>query len=432
MATPFAACLRADERLECAERVDPAGHAMHVAAAVAWGFAQSVSNAAEGITWGVLLVVSVLRIPKVWRCFAPVVRDPLWLSLLGWSLWMCASMAWSAAPPSGLKPWFPDRWVLTPLLLWPAMGRPWVVLGAIGAGALVQVASALCMSWTGVGLSSHEKMESISGFGQLQWQLHCAAVIAASGIRCLPLAGRAFAAIGFAASMLAVVFAGRRLTFLSSLTGSLIAWTRPSARRRGVLLVLSGAALLVMLALATPIGTRVLAVGRVAARSADREQPYVALSHLSGGRLPLAHAAVAIGLRSPIAGNGKGSFQAMLPGWAEAQQSEHPERAEALESLRTGILNDAHNALLSAFSEGGAIATALLGTALLGLGVRLWRQSAASPTAGAALAVYSSILLGMLCYPITAKAPGAIIAVCLAVSWSMASVRPRPRASGTT
>jgi hypothetical protein len=175
----------------------------------------------------------------------------------------------------------------------------------------------------------------------------------------------------------------------------------------------------------------VLAVGRVAARSADREQTYVALSQLSGNRLPLAHAAVAIGLRSPIAGNGKGSFQAMLPGWAEAQQSEHPERAKALGALRKGILNDAHNALLSAFSEGGAIATALLGTALLGLGVRLWRQSAASLTAGAALAVYSSILLGMLCYPITAKAPGAIIAICLALSWSMAPVRPRPRASGT-
>lgn len=431
MASGFEACLRPNERLECAERIDPAGHAMHVAAAAAWGFAQSVSNAAEGITWGVLLFVSVIRLPKVWRCFAPVVRDPLWMALLGGSLWACASMAWSVSPPPGIKPWIPDRWVLTPLLLWPAMGRPWVVLGAIGAGALVQVGSALWMSWNGVGLASHMKMASISGFGQLQWQLHCAAVIAASGLRCLPVAGRPVAALGFAASMLAVAHAGRRLTFLSSLTGSLIAWTRPRASRRAAILVLSGAALLVALAFTTPIGSRVMAVGRVAARSADGELRYVALSQVSGNRLPLAHAALAIGLRSPIAGNGKGSFQAMLPGWAEAQQAEHPERAKALAALRKGVLNDAHNALLSAFSEGGAIGTVLLGTALLGLGVRLWRQSAASLAAGAALAVYSSILLGMLCYPITAKAPGAIIATCLAVSWSIAPRRPRPGASGT-
>jgi len=425
MATPFAACLRADERLECAERVDPAGHAMHVAAAVAWGFAQSVSNAAEGITWGVLLVVSVLRIPKVWRCFAPVVRDPLWLSLLGWSLWMCASMAWSAAPPSGLKPWFPDRWVLTPLLLWPAMGRPWVVLGAIGAGALVQVASALVLSPGG-----GDPVRALSGFGQLQWHLHCAVALCAAGARAAPGWSGILPSAGLAAALWAVALAERRLTALSSVAAMALAFLRPSSgawRRRSVVV-----AALIIAAASTVVAQGIARrLGADAATGEPSESRYVRINDLIGNRLSLAHAAIELGGHRPVMGNGAGSFRALAQQWAISEGREHPERRGSLGPLRSGRLNDAHNALLNAFAEGGIPATALLGTALLGLGVRLWRQSAASPTAGAALAVYSSILLGMLCYPITAKAPGAIIAVCLAVSWSMAPVRLRPRASGT-
>lgn len=425
MATPFAACLRADERLESAERVDPAGHAMHVAAAAAWGFAQSVSNAAEGITWGVLLVVSVLRIPKVWRCFAPVVRDPLWLSLLGWSLWMCASMAWSAAPPSGLKPWFPDRWVLTPLLLWPAMGRPWVVLGAIGAGALVQVASVFVLS-----PGRDDSVRAFSGFGQLQWQLHCAVALCAAGVRAAPGWSGILPSAGLAAALWAVALAERRLTALSSVVAMALAFLRPlpgAWRRRSVVV-----AALIIAAASTVVAQGVARrLGADAATGEPSESRYVRINQLTGNRLSLAHAAIELGARRPMVGNGAGSFRKLAQQWALSEGRDHPERGGSLGPLRSGRLNDAHNALLNAFAEGGVPAVALLGTALLGLGVRLWRQSAASLAAGAALAVYSSILLGMLCYPITAKAPGAIIATCLAVSWSIAPRRPRPRASGT-
>jgi hypothetical protein len=52
------------------------------------------------------------------------------------------------------------------------------------------------------------------------------------------------------------------------------------------------------------------------------------------------------------------------------------------------------------------------------LGWRLWRQSAGSLEAAAALGLYMAILVGAFLQPITIKAPGAIIAVALAVSWS--------------
>jgi len=80
----------------------------------------------------------------------------------------------------------PERWVFTPLLVWPTLSRPWVLLAAMGAGACVQVASVLVMSWSkGVWLRN-EGAVGFSGFGQLQWQLHCAVTICAAGVRWLP------------------------------------------------------------------------------------------------------------------------------------------------------------------------------------------------------------------------------------------------------
>lgn len=423
MAPSFEACLCADERLECAERIDPTGHAMHVAATVAWGFAQSVSNAAEGITWGVLLAVSVLRIPKIWRCLVPVVRDPLWLALLAWWLWMCASVAWSVSPPSGIKAWFPDRYVLTPMLLWPVMRRPWLVLGAVGAGALVQVASALVLSPGG-----GNPVRAISGFGQLQWHLHCAVALSAAGLRALSGWLRILPSAGLAAALWAVTLAERRLTSVSAVLAMAIAFFRPLPQAwrirslvAGVLVVVAASALV-----ARGVARR---LGDDVSTSAAVSDPYVRINDLSGNRLSLAHAAIEIGSRRPVVGNGAGSFRTLAQQWALSEGRDHPERRDSLGPLRSGRLNDAHNALLNAFAEGGFPAVALLGSSLLGLGIRLWRQSASSLTAGAALAVYSSILLGMLCYPITSKAPGAIIAICLAVSWSVASRRLGPRAS---
>lgn len=414
MASPFDACLRARERLDCAERIDAPGHAMQLAAAVAWGFSQSVSNAAESITWGILVAVSVLRVPRIWRCWEPVVRDPVWLALLGWSAWMCVSTSWSPSPPPGVRPWLIERWVVTPLLIWPAMGRPWLVLGAIGAGACVQVASALAL--TG---SSGGPMQAISGFGQLQWQLHCAVALGAVGVRHAVGWWRIGPSIAMVAALATISRAERRLMAVAAVAAMTVAFLRPSPRARpGMVRVVAAASALAVLAwLAAGIHHRVKAdAGRVD-QLARREGDYSRWNALSGNRLVLAHAAFECGLRHPLIGNGRGSFRSVGREWAIAERVRHPERSSALGPLRSGRPNDAHNAVLNAFCEGGIPAAVMLGGAVVALGVRLWRQSSRSGLAAAALSLFLAVLLGMSCYPITAKAPGAIIAVCLAVSW---------------
>ncbi|MFM8818118.1 MAG: hypothetical protein ACKOHI_09680, partial [Phycisphaerales bacterium] len=49
--------------LDAAERADPRGHAIHVVLAMLWAFLQSITNAGEGIAWGMLLSIAVLRVP---------------------------------------------------------------------------------------------------------------------------------------------------------------------------------------------------------------------------------------------------------------------------------------------------------------------------------------------------------------------------------
>lgn len=397
---------------------------MHVAAAVGWGIAQSISNAAEGITWGILLAVCVLRIPKTWRVWMPAVRDSLWLTLLAWSLWMALSTAWSPVPAPGLRPWVPDRWILTPLMLWPVMARPWIVLAAVGIGASVQVAAAIVMSLNAVSIDDEAQLRSISGFGQLQWQLHCAAVLSASALRAAPMSWKAVPGAGLAGAMFSIAWAGRRMTLATSLIGTVLVAFRPRPGRWTGLALIAGLLLTVIAAAALPFGSRIGGSVRAATGSFERQEVYSALATLSGARFPLAHAALELGLRHPIIGNGHGSFRTLAVEWALEQGAAHPERRAALGPVRSGRLNDAHNALLQAFAEGGLVAAALLGIVVVGLAARLWRQSNRSFCAAAGFAIFASILLGMFCYPITAKAPGAIVGICLSVSWGVAGQRP--------
>ena len=200
---------------------------MHLAAAAAWGFAQSISNAAEGITWGVLLAVCVLRLPKVSRCWTPAVTDPLWIALVAWSSWIALSAWWSPAPPTASRDYFPDRWVLTPPMLWPIMGRPWIVLGAIGAGACVQAGTAIVLSWGRRGMALYTSIRSASGFGQLQWQLHCAITMSAAAIRWLGPIGRVAGAAGLAGSVLVTIRAATRMPAVAAVVAAAILVLRP-------------------------------------------------------------------------------------------------------------------------------------------------------------------------------------------------------------
>jgi hypothetical protein len=420
MISPFAGCRSSRDYLDAAERADPAGHAMHLAAVAAWGFATGISNAVEGITWGILLAVSVARIPKIWRCWMPIVADPLWIALVAWAGWLLLSTALMPVPPEEGRSFAPARWLFTPLLVWPTLSRPWVVLVAMGAGAIVQVCGTLAFSWRKGTIVRNEAIVGLSGFGQMQWQLHCAVTLCAAAVRWIPGRGRWVSVPALGAALFVVERTGRRLGMLLALSSLALLFLRPLPRLRGwawgviaaVAVAAAGAALW------SGAGARVAASWKQAQKTIAKDDPYSAACALTGLRLPLAHAAWDAGCEWPMLGHGRGSYRRYLQAWTARQlvSNPSPTRTSALKPLASDVLNDAHNAYLNAFAEGGIPAALFLGTALLGIGVRLWRQSRTAALAGVALALYSAVLLGSLCQPVTTKAPGAITAVCLAIS----------------
>ncbi|MFM8698567.1 MAG: O-antigen ligase family protein, partial [Phycisphaerales bacterium] len=175
----------------------------------------------------------------------------------------------------------------------------------------------------------------------------------------------------------------------------------------------AGAALLAW----SPAGEALRASLACAARAGEGGAYVEAAGRASSFRLVLAHAAIDLGLEHPVLGGGRGSFRTELPLWAERQIAKDPSIAPFFEKIRTGTITDAHNALLQAWVEGGIPAAVLLASMLLGLASRLWRQSRTSACACTALALYSIVLVNGPGGIDTAKSPGALIAVCLAVSW---------------
>jgi O-antigen ligase len=408
--------------LEAAERADPRGHAMHICLALAWGFLQSITNAGEAITWGLLLAISLARLPKIWRCFLPVWRDPLWWILVTWAFWWAFAGLWGPQVQGRSRVFLPERWMLTPLMLWPVMGRPWLILGAMALGGAVQAGWIAVMSWHGSGWRTKLAANGLSSLSQSQWQTATAFVLSACALRFGSWPMRAAALFMVMVSGLGVIVLAVRTMLAASLAGACVSLTGCLPSRRAAVLrmvtVASGVALVGGALLAwSPPGRSLrasLSQGMDALRSGSGA---VAALRASSARLPLAQAALDIGSEHPVVGGGRGAFAAGLPAWAKAEIAADPALAKTYAPFLAGTLTDAHNAILQAWVDGGIPAATLLAALLAGLALRLWRRSRTSPVACTALALYSIVLVNVPGGIITAKSPGALIAVCLAIGW---------------
>lgn len=415
--------------LSAAERSDPRGHAIHMALAMLWAFLQSITNAGEGISWAMLLVITVLRVPRIWWCWAPALRDPVWWVMVGWFAWTSLTSVWGpdlgASTPSAL----PDRWLFTPLMLWPVMGRPHLVLGAIAAGGAGHACVALVLSWKGGGWGTYSEVRGLSALNMTQWQFLSAFVLCVAGSRWMIGAGRAAAILAAVPSALGVWILGVRTVMAAAVVGCAVVFLRPVPRLRlrtwafGFVVVALGGVMI----LRSPAWQRARDSFRHATELRELELGPAAAEAASGGRLTLIEAAWDIGCEHPVIGGGAGWFEARLPQWALQQTARQRRDSELFTDLLRGSLSNAHSALLHAWVDGGVPSAALLAALLFGLAWRLWVQSRSSSLAGAALALYSTVMMNVPFGIATTKAPGALIATCLAISWLRTGSRARPR-----
>ena len=426
--------------LEHAERIDPRGHALHIAAAMSWCFLQAIANTPEAIAWGVLAAITLLRLPKIWRCFAPALRDPVWLAFLAWWLWSVVTLAWAPDDVEIARHLRPERALLTPLLLWPVAHRAWPLLASLAAGSAVQAIAVLVhATWPalhGQPVRIYTDTRGLMAFGQMGWYLQIAAVVPLAAIAAGRERGRWLLLPIPLVAAAGILLSGLRSVLANLLAGVLILALRPRRSRHAV------PALTAVLTLAIAFGAIALLAPNAATRLT--EGPARAMSLLLGPDGPLGadHAIAAPEDSSPAAvlalasdrvgllvsssdligaswstvvfGHGRGTFPALLDAWAEARAERDPTLRDF--ATRVAFNNHPHNAYARAWLEGGLPQLALAALAIWALAWRLWRRSSGDAALAAMLAIYAAVLVSSFVGIVEAKAPGAIIALAIALS----------------
>ena len=118
---------------------------MHLLAGCLWLMLLGVSRGAEGVAFGLLMAVAVIRLPVTWRIYARLVDATPFLLLLCFALWQSLSVLWSQAKNVGLNDVLP-RYALACLAIWPLMGRWRTLMLALAAGAVGYAGFVLVLS----------------------------------------------------------------------------------------------------------------------------------------------------------------------------------------------------------------------------------------------------------------------------------------------
>ena len=120
------------------QRRDPIGHRVHTVLAALFLFTLPLVTAGSAITFGLLLIYALIRLPNTWRCYSSLLRVPVLWALAAWIAITAVSLTWSDNVSLGADELSAARVLLLPLLVWPVMSHLQVLLGAALLGVLAQ------------------------------------------------------------------------------------------------------------------------------------------------------------------------------------------------------------------------------------------------------------------------------------------------------
>ncbi len=300
-----------------AAAADPLGERLHLAIASIYLFMLPISTAPRDIASVALLVMTILRLPKIASSYRSWFIQPIWWAMLAYMAWMTLALFWTPDVDSGLVDLKKHRMFLTPLLLWPVLANARVLIGAFLAGvAFVDILQILqWLQWP-----SKELVPLVSRHGAFNNAIVTGmfnALAACFWVRLLIYSPKRFPWIsvaGLALCTLGLGLAASRGPIMAALLGILLAMVvpfivQPALRARILCLVALGAVLIVPTVLAKwDVLSRQFGVIVVEYRQAD-EQPQTSL----GMRWQMAKYGLEIFQDHPLLGVGTGGISATMP-----------------------------------------------------------------------------------------------------------------------
>jgi O-antigen ligase len=375
---------RADRFAEV-ERADPTMAFVHLVAACAWMATLSIARAPEGITFGILMAVAAVRVPRTVGLYPGLVSSAAFVLFLAFVEWQALSVLWSSAPNLGVRDWLP-RFAFVPLALWPVMHRwrdllvPFVASAAVHGG-LVGSAALWRSGWSPS--SSNGLLTSdicMTGIVMAT----AMATLGAHSISSSPNKSAVRAIMGVPL-LAGIILLGQRMPVIASVFGFATSAARTQARGRlgfGRIAVGSIVALAITVALLAS-GARNRAWLGTALQAACAPQGTVTdaqFATVTTSRPQLARIAAAMWSEHPWTGAGARSYEHE----ARRRLAEDP-AAYGVASNQRKWLTDAacaHNAFLDEASERGVIGLGLLVALLAACWWRAWKLDPWSGTAG--------------------------------------------------
>lgn len=366
------------------ERVDPTWNAIHLAAVAAWLLALPLSNAAEGITFGVLAAVSALRTIRTAPLYGKLFRSTPWLLLMAFVAWQALSVTWSCDPAIRWSGGLP-RTALLPLMLWPLAHRSGTIAAVLGAAGAI--AGALL-------LARNLRMDGISRYGDAKLLGKDLGMVAACISTALvtivvaPLARRIPIAIlrSIAAALAAggLVVLSKRAEFASVPIGVLTGW----GQARHMTTMRWSRRLLVAISLAVAFGSVMLWAIPRARITAQRAMElassgsigFESIASLTDHRSTLVQIALEMTAERPLIGWGAGGFHAQAAVRCAGLQARFERVDFPCETIAT--FHTSHNMLADELCMRGVVGCGLL-LAMLGCLFRwCWRDPAGGIAVG--------------------------------------------------
>jgi len=389
---------------------DPIGNRVHHVLAITICVMLPLSTAASAIASALVAGYAILRLPNTWRCYSPLLRIPVIWALALFAAWCALSILWSSDAPQGLDELAAARLFAAPLVLWPVIDRAHWFIGALLAGVAMQNVVQL-MQGLGVADASILSGDLHGASGRLGGWLHpiqtgawCAAALCwhvSAALTARPTWLKALSLAGALAAGLGLLATGSRGPWLAAAVAVplcllVIAARRPAARRGAAVLAGAGIIAVVLTAMFAGGMLRERVQGAHDEFEAAREEQVYWSS--TGLRLALWSWSIDIWQKSPIVGEGAGSFRTELqaqPGYQDALKRFEQAQQEG-DTPPSDYLNraHAHSTYLHVLAGTGLVGVAILVALLVLAARRAWLDPPTHPYVDGTIAVLAVWIVG--------------------------------------